>query len=210
MNSNTEYQTFAEKNFGISLSTLQFFFLCIVTMNFCYYYWMIKFSKSVCLKKDIKKFSYATFLAAGLFGWSLMIPSFVDNSVSYSTIKNIEILINIFTLTGSLICVYCSFKLKENLEKKLLDCGIKLKVSTIWSIILPFIYQYYIIINAETLYQRMVDFSVNSEKNESTIDQKKNSINYEDLEKLSKLKDSGVITEDEFSVQKKKILGESN
>ena len=116
-------------------------------------------------------------------------------------------LINMMSISSSAICVYSSFKLKDNLEKKMLEYGIKLEISSLYSIIFPFIYQYYIIINAELLYQKKISFTKKSENADSS---QRSNATYEELEKLSKLKDSGVITEDEFSVQKKKILGESN
>lgn len=204
-------EKFGRRNFGISMSTLNFFLLTLATGNFFFFKWILEMTKAINEKNKIELIKpILPILMIAFGGWSILLQYFSYNciilslnNISYSQLKaymNFASFGSALGLASGVVAVIISFKARKPIEQMLQEQGLYVKLSSFLCFILPGIYQYYCIVNAEERFSKLKN-EVGSQFESKQVDDK-----FTRLEQLAKLKDSGVISDEEFLKEKAKIL----
>lgn len=194
---------FGEREFGTNQTTMKFFLTILATCNFYYFAWIFNLVKEVNEKQTrIKINEILPFVIAGLSFWGVYLQSFFIFFIfNKSTLETFTILINLGSLTCFGLIIYLSFKTRAAIHIILLQQNLYVPLNIFFTIIFPLIYQYYCLRNAEERFAKNSNQYVNTQSTSSTVKSKT-----EQLEELAKLKETGVLSEEEFQAEKKKIL----
>ncbi len=194
---------FGEKEFGTNQTTMKFFLTILATCNFYYFAWIFNLVKEVNEKQTrIKINEILPFVITGLSFWGVYLQSFFIFFIfNKSTLETFTILINLGSLTCFGLIIYLSFKTRAAIHIILLQQNLYVPLNIFFTIIFPLIYQYYCLRNAEERFAKNSNQYVNTQPTSSTVKSKT-----EQLEELAKLKETGVLSEEEFQAEKKKIL----
>lgn len=194
---------FGEREFGTNQTTMKFFLTILATCNFYYFAWIFNLVKEVNEKQTrIKINEILPFVITGLSFWGVYLQSFFIFFIfNKSTLETFTILINLGSLTCFGLIIYLSFKTRAAIHIILLQQNLYVPLNIFFTIIFPLIYQYYCLRNAEERFAKNSNQYVNTQSTSSTVKSKT-----EQLEELAKLKETGVLSEEEFQAEKKKIL----
>ena len=175
----------------LNWSTLKFVGFNILTFNTLVFIWLWNI-----IEKLGERAEQATNRGLAIAAFSLIMWSdFIDIVISDDVLEIFpffEFLSFCCYTAYMIIIIILSFKLKPLLEEFLEKIGKPYHLSSVWCFIFPLFYQYYVIYN------------IDRKLKESKLDH--NSDQISKLTQLQALKESGVITEEEFQVQKEKIL----
>lgn len=186
--------------FGITFSTLHFILLNIATLGIFYFIWMWKFINRVSSDTDKSTNRVLVIVIFACYSWASVFSSAATDVSLYDNFIEMAESSGIFSVIGGMIylaylvlTIVLSFKTKRSFEQLLEKNNCRKQLNGILCFIIPFIYQYYITYNAETL------------AGGQGVSQNTQSIG-EQIEKLRQLKESGSISEEEFEQAKNKLL----
>lgn len=193
---------FGEREFGTNQTTMKFFLTIVATCNFYFFAWIFNLVKEVNEKqKRIEINEILPFVAVGLSFWGIYFQAFV---IYFIFDKSMFEAINALSTLCSLGCfgliLYLSFKTRAAIHVILLQNNLYVPLNVVFTIIFPLIYQYYCLRNAEERFAKKSAQAVNVQPSPAVKSKA------EQLEELAKLKESGVLSEEEFQAEKKKIL----
>jgi len=197
MSTEMNKEEFGVKYFDVTMSTLSFVGFSILTMGSWFTYWLIHLVKSI--NKIRNREIISIYLVIATF-------AAIPISLILAVISPIIPLIGFLTMIA--LSIYLSIISKKEIELLLAENNIPFKLNTFLCVIFPMYYQYYIVRNAEEIYQKsstQAHFESQAKMPAPPQDDK-----YAKIEKLAKLRDSGALTEEEFLEQKKNILGKDN
>lgn len=209
--SNGAADRFGNRNFGISISTSKFVLLSLATFNFYVFKWMLEMAQAINEKRKVEVINpILPILMIAFSSWSIFLQYISYNfiaisirSISYSQLNaymNFASFGSLLGGAGGVIAIIISFKARNSIEQMLKEQGLYVKLSSFLCFLLPGFYQYYCIVNAEERFSKF-----NNEVG-SQVEVNAAADKFSRLEQLAKLKDSGVISEEEFLKEKAKIL----
>jgi len=206
MNSKSIQNEFSQK-----FSTFQFILLSIVSFNFALYNFILKYVNKTASDDKKRVLTIITYVSFGLFAWSYAITGIAFGELDsiqltreiYDTLMIVS---GLFSLCSFLCVLGISIVTRKSLQDKMNENNLSISIKLIWCVLIPIFYQYYIIYNSDEISEK--NKIRNDNKNIKITEDKNKDKNdkYTELEKLSKLKEAGIISEEEFCEQKKKIL----
>ena len=210
-NSDVRNNTFASKYFNINISTLDLVLLSMPTLGLSFWYAAYQIGKGLYAHNNqAKHLPIFAILMPVITLWEFFVVSFICVGITL-TISDITVdeynlslsIISIATNIGGLInyiLMLCfSLQSRKYIDRLLAENSISQPQSTFLCIIFPIIYQYYIIYNAES---RFAKKDATGAKPVAQPQEEK----FTQLEKLAKLKEEGILSEEEFIAEKKKLL----
>lgn len=195
-------ETFGEKHFQTNMPTWQFVLLVIGTLGLWYFFWLIRYSET------LNRLSGKVIIHIGLPICMLALSAWRDICISSSD-QSIQGIGLIFSLASIVIVFLISLMSKNALENVLQKHGMPYKLNGFLCFIAAGYYQYYVIRNAEILFSKQESMLKAASSVSQAVKQESNDAKYRQLEQLTQLKQSGSITEEEFLLEKKKLLSDS-
>lgn len=198
--------TFGEHAFGTNLSTLKFVLVSIATFSFYFYAWMYNLIFEANKKQQVKAVTpVIALVAAGVSYWSVwmsaMVLQFIIVEPDFASF--LSTLSGLCSLVHLIILIYVSVKIRPVIQSILQKNNLYVPLNIVLTVIFPIVYQYYCLKNAEGRFAKKMGQAQNYHTAQANGKSKA-----EQLAELAKLKESGVLTEDEFEAEKKKILGQ--
>lgn len=188
---------FGKKFFNVEMTTMNFILLNMATLNVFFFFWICNMCDSINKYYNEIKFTKVLvicMIAFFMWGDVLLDPDDIrrDQALFFLTFS-------IF-VAGPILAIVISFKSRPYIEKMLAEHGVPSQLNGFLCFIFAGFYQYYCIRNAEVRYRgQSAPIAQQSSPADSKFDQ---------IEKLASLKNSGAISEEEFLVEKQKILSE--
>lgn len=135
---------FRDKFSNTDVCTFSFIFLAAASAGMWLYCWLYGFVKSLNRHAGKTKIPLGlTVIVITSFAWSTVILSI--DPFDYV----LKIIANTLSFIGGILCVYISCASKRPLEAMLVESGMPRKLSWVWCVILPVVYQYHTIYNIE-------------------------------------------------------------
>lgn len=203
--------TFASKYFNINMSTFDVLLLSFPTLGLSFWYAGYQIGESLyTYDKQAKYLKIFSILIPVINLWELFIVMCICGGITLMisdiTVDGYELSLLIITITMNIaglinfILLLCfSLQSRKFIDKLLTENSTPQPQSTFLCIIFPIIYQYYIIYNAES---RFAKKDATGAKPVAQPQEEK----FTQLEKLAKLKEEGILSEEEFIAEKKKLL----
>lgn len=186
--------TFGTKEFGTQWTTTKFVWLSIGTMLVTWYVWMYNLLKECKEKQNVVNLNPTLILwLIGLSNWGYLFCILIPIFIFFLPIIP-------FVIIGTYI--YIAIKARTAIHLILQEHNLYAPLNIFLTIIFPGFYHYYCIRNAEVRFAEKSGKQTAAEPKAAT-----EKSNTEKLAELAKLKESGVLTEEEFQAEKKKILG---
>jgi hypothetical protein len=184
--------------FNATKATIIFILLHIGTLGFYYYYWLYTTAK----KLNINNTTRLILIALSITAWNEMFMSIL-RYFSVNAGNDFYIVLGIFTIFGYIIRIgvfiigiVFSLQIEKALRTYIEQSGKQPQFATWASVIFQGFYLYYALrINDESSVPQKI------EQNQTPTA----SLTSE-LEKLNKLKNDGILTQEEFDAQKNKLL----
>ncbi len=193
------------------MPTWQFVLLSWITYYFYYMYWFLQLIRKINKKHEnaISEKFFFIWLIIIVLSVLALIPALslmitMANSMSEVTLYlNMQLTVStIVTIVGAGGLIYLTLKARNSLEVCFAEAGTPIKIATWLCVVFNFIYLYYVVHNQEAVYAKQS----NRPQPVTPPINKKPSL-AEELQKLQELKEKGILSEEEFTEQKKKMLG---
>lgn len=219
MNTETNDTSFGNRYFEVQMDTWKFVLLSLGTCLVWYFYWLIRLTVSINKIKKSTVIPLVSVIAVVVcFEMSVYIEYicnyiFLNTDIAQKAMSSILIgiadsyILRWMYIIAIGIAIYISFKSTVVIESLLEENKIYFKMNKVLSVVLPGYYQYYIIRNAENLYQKKLETNFTPSNTPQNTGANTND-KFLRLEKLAKLKESGALTEEEFLKEKTSILSE--
>lgn len=181
------------ESFSVDWSTLMFVAMNIATLNTFMYIWIWRFTNR--MSEDINRARNRTIaiLIFAFIGWS--------SAISAMTFSPFAVFGPLLSIAAVILIICLSFLTRPAYEKFLRESGTPINLNGFLCFIIPFYYQYYLLYNAAT-----VSASQNAVYAAASAPAAPADDIATKIEKLSKLKESGAISEEQFEAAKKKLL----
>jgi len=191
---------FSQNFINCDMSTLKFVLLTIGTGGMWAYVWMFN------LCDTINRHEKHTVIHLALPVVSMIFAFIYDiyNGLALAD-PDIETFLFIMSLVDIALVVTMSFMTKGPLEAMLAEYKMPLKLNPFFCVIFAICYQYYTIVNIEEYYKNKLVVQKAMSQEQMPAQNKQNE-KFDQLERLSKLKQEGAITAEEFEAEKKKLL----
>ncbi len=115
-------------------------------------------------------------------------------------------------LAGLVLLIVLSFDMKKRLEQMLLEDGLPQRLNGFLCFLFPIVYQYYVIVNAEKRHAALAAVARAQVQAAAPRPEDAQTAARDDrldrLRQLAGLKEQGVLSEEEFEAEKRRILGE--
>ncbi len=191
---------FGKNFFNIEMTTMNFVLLNIATLNVFFFFWMYNMCNSI--NKYYKGIKISIVLVVCMIAFSVWSDVLIDMD---EVVRSRDFALKVFALlifsVSPALAIGISFKSRSYIQNMLAEHGLPAQLNGFLCFIFAGFYQYYCIRNAEMRYR---DSSAPIAAQQSYPGGSK----LDKIEKLASLKDSGAISEEEFLVEKQKILSE--
>lgn len=209
---------FSEKFGYIEYSTFDVVLLSICTAGFYYFYTAyIQGKKLSAYSNDAKLLPACALIASGVYYVIDNIDSMLDFTIidnisritetDYITIINASnILIGIQCTLLLIFMMYFSFKSRQIIQKMLEEDGLLVPMNGFLCFLFPVFYQHYVLHNAVGRFSQATAKHENHPAPQAAPPQASQEDKLAKLEKLGQLREAGLLSEEEFQEEKKKLL----
>lgn len=222
----TEGKQELSRKLGLEWSTFLFIILNIATVNFLMVGWIWRYANIFRGFERHNLYRILSIISLACAGWAIYLMYIggslvaeragIDPRSGYVIIEQVANLFNavdvlsilsmILGLGAWVLFIIISLMSKDDYEKLLAGDGTPLKLKGIFCFLFPYYYQYYVAYNAGAISMREQASAVIQPVQPASQPANPQNDIAAQLEQLAKMRDSGVISADEFETAKKKLL----